>query len=895
MKQILCIAEKPDMAFKYAAALGGVFLEDGSEIITDILNKREEYIKRQSKKDNFFKGIAKRSALKGCEITYAWARGHLVNLYQAADYDGKYKQWSYDNYPFIPEQFKNKVINDKYVISQYNVLKKLLSQKYDYCINGTDAEKEGELIFYRIYELTNSKIPVKRLWLNSTKEEDIVKEFSSLREPNKNLLEAAKGRAYADWIYGINYTVLFSLKTNVTTPIGRVKMPTLKLLVDRYREVTNFKPQKYYEVFANAEKDGEIVKFAYPKKFMNKSQAEEFKKELEISNKGVISNIENKIEKEYPPSFYSLSKLQAEANNYFGYTLSKTLDIVQSLYDNSYVTYPRTDSTVVPVNEEANMINRINYIPDNKFKKFKDIAKNNINNKLKLNSKYVKDTSSAHFAIVINNSPGNLTDEQWNIYNLISRSVIAPFLGPATWNTSVVTLKINDIDFIAKGKVLFLKGFRELIPLKKDNVELPQFNVKEDVTVSSFEVEEKETKPKALYTDSSLVTAMANIKNVVYEKEYKEILTECKGIGTEATRAALLESLINANYVKREKKNLIPTELGIKVIDNFPVEEIKSPITTAKWEMRLNNIIDGSETLANVLKDIKADIEVNSKIIKNMQNVNWGNNRYAVIGKCPVCGGNIVEGKKGYGCSNWKEKDCKFVIWNTIAGKKISQIQAKKLLETGKTDYIEGFKSKKGNTFGAYLTLDKDNKVIFKFKDKEQNIIGKCPVCGGNIVEGKKGYGCSNWKEKDCKFVIWNTIAGKKISQIQAKKLLETGKTDYIEGFKSKKGNTFGAYLTLDKENKVIFKFKKDKEEYRTIGKCPMCGGDITESKFSYICSDCDLKINKTIADYTLTEDDIKELIKNKRTHKISNFKSQRGKAFDAALVINKDKIEFEF
>lgn len=894
MIKILCIAEKSDMAFKYAAALGGVYLEDNSELTTKDLIKREGYVKSQSKRNNGFKGVATRSALKGCEITYSWARGHLVNLYQASDYDKRYSKWTYDNFPIIPSTFLNKTIETPYTINQFNYLKNLLNSKFDFVINGTDAEREGELIFFRIYELSKSNLPVKRLWVNSTKEEDIINQFSNLLESNPYLLDAAKARAYSDWLYGINYTVLYSLKTNVKTPIGRVKLPTLKLIVDRYKEFSNFKSEKHYQLNAYVKKDNQLIKFTLEDKFNNKPEVEILKEKLESINRGYVSNIENNTEKELAPSFYSLSTLQADANSIYGYTLSETLDIAQSLYSNTYITYPRSDSSVIPISEEDNMKARIQYIPEH-LDCFKNIALKNIQNGLKLNSKYVKDTSSAHFAIVVNNTAENLKKDQNDIYELICKSVLAPFLGPATWNSSAISLKLNEFIFIAKERTLGKKGFRELILPKKDSIKFPAFNLNENLFIDSFEIEEKESKPRQLFTDKSLVLAMENIKNVVDEKEFKEILTECKGIGTGATRAALLQSLIDANYIERKKKSLIPTELGINVIDNFPVEDLKSPITTAKWEMRFNNMTDGNESLNHMLEDIKNDIISNCEIIKNMQSVNWGNENREILGKCPMCGGNIIEGKKGYGCSNWREKECKFVIWKSIAKKNISKLQVKKLLEAGKTDYIQGFKSNKGASFGAYLILDEDYKVSFKFKDKGE-VLGKCPMCDGNVVEANKGYGCSNWKEKECKFVIWKNIYDKDISKLEVKKLLETGKTDYIENFKSKKGTSFGAYLILDENHKVSFRFK-DKEEcnHEIIGKCPMCNGNIVDEGSFFTCTDCDLKIYKSIAGYSLEEKDIQDLLKYKRTHKLDGFKSKKGKLFSAYLIINKNKVEFEF
>lgn len=807
------------MALKYAAALGGVILDDSTELTTALLTKREIYIKQQASKNNCFKGVAKRSSLKGSEITFCWARGHLVNLYQASDYDIKYKKWSNDNFPFFPKEFKNKVIDDQYggtyAKKQFSYLKGLLIQKFDFCINGCDSDREAILIFDRVFELSNSKMPTKRLFLNSTKEEDIIKEFSNLREPNQHLSDAAKGRAYADWSYGINFTVLFSLKNNVLSPIGRIKLPTLKLIADRYNESINFKPQKYYMLSAYIKKGNEIVKFTLDDKYNDRKKLEELKNKI-INVPGVVTNIENETEKEPAPIFYSLSRIQAEANNLYGYTLSKTLELVQGLYDKSYLTYPRTDSTVIPVSEESNMPTRIDYI-DEGFKVFKDIALNNISKGMKLGNRHVKDTGSPHFAIIINNKAGKLTSDEKNIYELVSKSILAPFLGPATWNNDTVTINIGGVDFIAKGKVLDKKGFRALIPVKKNILQLPKFCVNEQLIIDSIKIEDKETKPRPLFTDSTLVTAMANIKNIVDEKEYKDILTECKGIGTEATRANLLESLINdAKYVLREKKNLIPTELGIHVITNFPVEELKSPITTAKWEMRLNNIENGKESLSNMLRDIEKDIIANSIIIKNMVSLNLGTPR-ETIGKCPICGGNVIEGKKGFGCSNWKEKNCKFVIWNTIAAKKISKTQVKKLLSKGESDYIEGFKSKKDSLFGAYLLLNKEDYTInFKFKDRSENktkdkvvnnhtssskTLGKCPLCGGGIVDKQYSYNCTN-----CALKISKLIAGHTIIDEELQDLLEFKVTKKLNGFLSKTKKKFSCKLILNKD-KIEFKF----------------------------------------------------------------------------------------
>lgn len=704
---IVIYAEKPDVARKIAAAIGPIVFPDGSKCTYDKLATYEKKIKAVYMKQGYIP-----IKWKGEDACVTWGYGHLCGLFELTDYNEELKNWRNITLPYIPTHYKLKYKKDTY--SQFKVVKDLFN-KADYIVNATDWDREGEVIFAYVYEVAKCKKPFKRAYYVSQNEQAFNEAFDKLVDSKDvyDLEQAGRCRGIADWLVGMNLTVAATLRGGSTVmSIGRVQTPTLAMVVDREKKIRDFKPTKYYvpqAVFTTGTNETYKGDYAGKEKITDKSEAETLFKKL--TGKAVVTSVEKKNKKVGTPSLYSLGLIQMEANSKFGFTANETLEIVQSLYEAGVVTYPRTNSAYLPEDYRPNATKALNALANSA-----EYGKYLKGKKYNFNKKYFDDSKvESHFAIVPTHVlPNVLNDRQKKIYDLIAKSLIITIYPDAILEETKLVTEDNGIKFNTKGSVIKEAGWMEVIPGSKDSI-LPAVQEKDDVS-AKYELAEKETQPPARYTDKTLIAAMISADKDADEKDIMSLAElNIAGIGTEATRANIIETLVKRGYIERNKKSFAATETGIALIDNFPVDEVKSAYLTAQWETRLHDISLGKEKPDVFIKDVEDTVgkwcrETEKKMASVAATVR--NNDTGLT--CPICGEKIIKQKWGYGCAGYKN-GCKFSVSNTIASKKLTDKQIETLIKKGETPVIKGFKSKAGKTFNARLVLE-DNKVQFKFE-----------------------------------------------------------------------------------------------------------------------------------------------------------------------------------
>ena len=673
--------------------------------------------------------------LESSTYIISWAFGHLVELAYPQDYDKKLAKWSLEQLPIIPTEFKFKPT--KSGAQQLKILKKLLNSKeITGIINACDAGREGELIFRRVYQHCKCSKPIKRLWLSETTPAAVKKAFSQLL-PGKdfaNLAAAAEARSQADWLVGLNATRAFTVKHNTVLTVGRVQIPTLAMIVTREKEIQSFTPVPYWEVmvdFTTNQGSGYLGKWftGNNDRLFSKEELDTVLAKIKNTATGTITGVEQKEKTEQPPTLFNLNDLQKEANRQYGMTAQQTLDTTQALYEtHKALTYPRTDSRHLTKALAGTLPSRLTAV--SKLTEYTGLIPATLP---ELGKRYINDSKvTDHHAIIPTDRVptrreggakiSNLNKNEQQVYDLVVRRFLAIFHQPAKYAVTKVVTNINDESFISKGKVELDKGWKKVYQnekpatqeekIEEEEQQLPKLTQDEMVSVENIKTPEKQTKPPKRHTEATLLSAMENAGKKVIKKELADTLKQAGGIGTPATRAAIIEKLINVKYIERQKKLLVPTKKGETLISLVP-EQVKSVAMTADWEDGLRKIEDGSNDAQVWLNNIVIFTKETVQIAKNQESSNIAMESKTTIGKCPVCGKNIVESKKSFGCVGWKE-GCKFVIWKEIAKKKLSINQVKTLLTKQKTGKLKGFMSKKGKKFDAVLIL-KNNKVEFSF------------------------------------------------------------------------------------------------------------------------------------------------------------------------------------
>lgn len=682
-----------------------------------------------------------KGALVGDGWTVTWAIGHLAELAPPDAYGDEYKKWRLESLPILPERFKVRV-NPK-TRDQFAVVKSLMRDpSVTEVVNACDAGREGELIFAYLYGLSGCKKPVRRLWISSLTPEAIREGFASLRDGQsmKPLEDAARSRGEADWIVGMNatraYSVRFGRPGNVLS-VGRVQTPTLKLIVDREREIQDFKPEKFWTVYARFARDteGEAVTYdgVWFKNKQNRLKEKEAAEEIAAKVRGGVGTIkkaEKKTASEKSPLLYDLTELQRNANAKFGFTAERTLKAAQALYEErKLITYPRTSSRYLSKDMVGGLKKRVEAagaVPDLAPFAEKLLALD----KLPISKRVVDDAKvTDHHAIVPTNkkSSGNLPPDEARVYDLVARRYLAVFFADARFENTTVVTEVCGETFLSKGRVVLEAGWRALYPdgvggkKEKEPPVLPPIERGSEWDVAKVAVKEGETKPPPRYSESALLGAMETAGRFVEDEELRQSMKD-SGLGTPATRAATIERLIKVGYVEREKKALVPTEKGRALIGLLGESPLASPEMTARWEERLAKMEKGAESRAGFMSGINGFAASLVEEVRKLEGEKLAAPERISrepVGTCPKCGAPVVETKKAYGCSAWKSSGCDFAIWKTVSGKRLSAGQAKQLLTRRRTPQLKGFKSKAGKPYSAALKLDDENKVKLEFAERD--------------------------------------------------------------------------------------------------------------------------------------------------------------------------------
>ncbi len=760
----VCIAEKPSVAKEIAQVIGA-----------------------KTRKDGYFEG-------NGYQVT--WTFGHFCTLYPPEDYQPHWKRWDLNTLPMLPERFETKVMNDGGVKKQFKVIKGLFD-KAQVVINCGDAGQEGELIQRWVIKQAKYKGPVQRLWISSLTTEAIKSGFDNLKAADEfdNLYYAGSSRAIGDWLLGMNATRLYTLKYGgfkQVLSIGRVQTPTLAMLVNRHYEIVNFQPKPYWELQTLYRE----VKFNNTDgKFTKKEDGEKLLQQ--VTGKDLyITAIEKKDGKEYAPKLFDLTSLQVYCNNKFGFTAEITLKLVQKLYEMKVVTYPRVDTT---------------FLPNDMYPKIPGILKGLTNyssftvpllgQKIRKSAKVFNDNKvTDHHAIIPTGEQKPLGLDEQKVYDIIVRRFLAVFYPDCKVAKTEVKAEVDTVKFVAKGKEILDEGWRVLFPKDKKNQDSEENKEQEEEAIlPAFEkgehgphepsLLEKVTKPPKNYTEASLLRAMETAGKQVEDDELRDLM-KANGIGRPSTRASIIETLFKRKYTQRRKKQVIPTEMGIQLINTIQNQLLKSAELTGQWEKQLKEIEQGEYSASRFIFNMKKMVDA---LVTEVR-METGKPRLAsapvartkkppakgkaakkvLIGtQCPKCGkGRVLKGKNSYGCSQWKE-GCDLRLPFVFMDKKLTENQLLRLIDKKATTKLKGFvldgeKVEGILKFNDSFEIDFESKTVTK--PQKDNAMPPCPKCKkGTVIKGQTAYGCSRWKEGcDFRFTfdeIRSRASGRKLTK----------------------------------------------------------------------------------------------------------------------------------
>lgn len=679
MSKFLVIAEKPSVAQSYAKNLSAYKREDGY--------------------------------LEGESCIVSWCLGHLAEYAQPEEYDPKYEKWQFDDLPILPEAWKLKVSKDKK--KQFEVIKTLMNRSdVEYLVNGCDAGREGELIFQRVYVLAGCRKPVKRLWISSMEDAAIQKGFQTMKseEEYKNLCMAAVCRAQADWLIGMNGTRAYTTRYFKRLVVGRVQTPTLAMLAERQERIEHFQKEAFYKV---ALTDGKLTVVS---ENIANEEAAELLAALCNGSTAVVTQMKKERKKSFPPKLYDLTSLQREANRYFGYTAKRTLDMLQELYEEKLVTYPRTDSQFVTEDMKDSVEELVEKMPV--LLSFVDYGQLGYGIKRVINNAKVSD----HHAILptkeaVEKGIADLPADKKNLMMLICQQLVQATGEEYLYEQTDITVKCQEHDFKARGKIPVQMGFKEVekafkqlcvkaepVEGKEKETSIPA-GYEEGMRIFPVKAEKTThyTSPPKPFNEDTLLAAMETAGNKEFDSE-----TEKKGLGTPATRASIIEKLVSSGYAQRKGKQILPSTEGKELVKVMP-EYLKSAVMTAEWENQLLMMEKGQITDTQFMGEITSLVRKILEVCREIPEEERRRFQTAreVIGKCPVCDCDVFEGKQNFYCSN---RQCDFALWkeNRFLGsmeKNLDKKMARELLDKACT-HVKGLYSKKKDMkFDADLLL----------------------------------------------------------------------------------------------------------------------------------------------------------------------------------------------
>jgi DNA topoisomerase-3 len=825
MTKTLIIAEKPSVANDIAKTLGG-------------FTKYEDYFESD-------------------EYVLSSAVGHLLEIAVPEEYDVKRGKWTFAHLPMIPPHFAlNPIAKTE---SRLKVLNKLIKRKdVTALINACDAGREGELIFRLIAQHAKAKQPVSRLWLQSMTADAIRNGFKKLRSDQEMLplADAARCRSEADWLIGINGTramTAFNSKEGgfYLTTVGRVQTPTLSIVVEREEKIKNFVPRDFWEVRAEFVCAAGIYEGRWLDHQFKKDETDPERKAERLWSKAAAESIvaacrgkqgnvteESKPATQMAPALFDLTSLQREANSKFGFSAKNTLGLAQSLYEKHKVlTYPRTDSRHLPEDYLPSVKDTLGKLGEiNNFQQFASKILNN--NWVKPNKRIFDNTKiSDHFAIIpTGHIPKNLSEPEQKLYDLVTRRFMAVFFPAAEYQVTTRITEVSGHQFKTEGKVMTNPGWLAIYGKEAQDDTDPE-NKGNLVAVAKGEKVKTEkvianglvTKPPARYSEATLLSAMEGAGKLIDDEELREAMAG-KGLGTPATRAAIIEGLLYEKYLLREGRELIPTAKAFQLMTllrGLGVDELTSPELTGEWENKLAQIERGKITRDEFMREIAQMTQVIVKRAKEFDNDTIPGDYATLHTPCPNCGGVIKENYRRFACTK-----CEFSMSKTPGSRQFEVAEVEELLSKREIGPLQGFRSKMGRPFAAILKIVRDEdiqnlKLEFDFGqnqgDDEQSedhdfsqaeTLGACPKCGANVYELGLAYVCekSVQKPKACDFRSGRIILQQEILPEQMRKLLVEGKTDLLPGFISQRTRRpFKAFLVRGKDGKTSFEFEERK------------------------------------------------------------------------------------
>ncbi|WP_322010662.1 DNA topoisomerase III [Paraburkholderia sp. J12] len=827
MSKALIIAEKPSVANDIARALGG-------------FTKHDEYFESD-------------------DYVLSSAVGHLLEIAAPEEYEVKRGKWSFAHLPVIPPHFDlNPIAKSE---SRLKVLTKLMKRKdVDRLINACDAGREGELIFRLIAQHAKAKQPVQRLWLQSMTPAAIRDGFAQLRSDDdmQPLADAARCRSEADWLVGINGTramTAFNSKGGgfFLTTVGRVQTPTLSIVVEREEKIRRFVPRDYWEVRAEFVCAGGFYEGRW---FDPKFKRDEFDPEKRDSRlwslpaaetivaachgrEGIVSE-ESKPSTQLSPALFDLTSLQREANGRFGFSAKNTLGLAQALYEKHKVlTYPRTDARALPedyldtVKDTLAMLKESNnYLPHAKQVLDKGWVKPN---------KRIFDNSkiSDHFAIIPTlQAPKSLSEPEQKLYDLVVKRFLAVFFPAAEYRVTTRITEVSGHHFKTEGKVLVEPGWLQVYGRDAggDDANLVPVQKNEKVKTDKIAAHQLVTKPPARYNEATLLSAMEGAGKLVDDEELREAMA-AKGLGTPATRAAIIEGLLGEKYLVREGRDLIPTAKAFQLMTllrGLGVEELTAPELTGEWEYKLSQMERGKLPRDAFMQEIARMTQTIVKRAKEYDSDTIPGDYATLQTPCPNCGGQVKENYRRFACTK-----CEFSISKIPGGRQFEIPEVEELLQNKTIGPLSGFRSKMGRPFSAILKLSFDDetknyKLEFDFGQdqggedgeapdfSEQEPVGACPKCRGRVFEHGMSYVCEHSvaNPKTCDFRSGKVILQQEITRDQMAKLLAEGRTDLLTNFKSSRtGRNFKAFLVKQSDGKIGFEFEKKEPSAKTAAK----------------------------------------------------------------------------
>ncbi len=812
MSKSLIIAEKPSVAADIARVLGN-------------FTKHTDYFESD-------------------QYIVSSAVGHLLELAIPEEFEVKRGKWSFTNLPVIPPRFDLNPIEK--TSARLKLLSKLIKRKdVEVIINACDAGREGELIFYYIVRHVGTNKPIKRLWLQSMTPDAIRDGFTKLLDNSEvqSLAEAAVSRSESDWLVGINGTRAMTAFNSQEggfhkTTVGRVQTPTLAILVEREEKIKKFRPQNYWEIHATFATDaGHYIGKWFDEKFSKDKVNQELKPERlweqakaevirdKCQDKPGSVNEESKPSKEICPLLYDLTSLQREANSRFGFSAKTTLGLAQALYEKHKVlTYPRTDSRALPEDYIATVKDTLQSLGNTEYGNFaQQILASNwvIPNKRIFNNAKISD----HFAIIPTSlNPTKLNEAEAKLYDLVTKRFLAIFFPAAEFLLTTRITRVENEPFKTEGKVMVNPGWQIVYGKSvktddlEDNATLIAITPGQPVTTEEIKIIANQTRPPARFNEATLLSAMEGAGKLVEDEELRAAMS-AKGLGTPATRAAIIEGLVFENYLQRMGRELHPTAKAFSLITllrGLKVPELISPELTGNWEFQLRQIEQGKLKRSAFMEKIAEMTRHMVEQAKNNRGETIAGDFSVLKSPCPKCGGIVHETYKKFQCQK-----CDFALWKILAGRQFEIEEMETLITQRGVGPLQGFRSRMGQSFNAIIKLTDTFEMKFDFGNNEEEqeevdfsgqvSLGPCPKCSHAVYEHGLHYVCekSIGAARTCNFKTGKIILERPIEREQVTKLLESGRTDLLTKFISKKGRPFSAYLVRNADGKIGFEFEQ--------------------------------------------------------------------------------------